>query len=58
MSLFLFDDVEAFKRYRKILLIALVSLFVIGFVFFSPLTYGLPLSSEQYDLRVWLKGWR
>lgn len=58
MSLFFFDGVEVLKRYRKMLLIALVSLFVIGFVFFSPLTYGLPLSSEQYDLRVWLKGWR
>lgn len=58
MSLFLFDGVEVLKRYRNILFIGLVSLFVIGFIFFSPLTYGFPLSSEQYDLRVWLKGWR
>ncbi|MGH7889181.1 MAG: phospholipid carrier-dependent glycosyltransferase, partial [Thermodesulfobacteriota bacterium] len=58
MSIFLFDGVEALKRYRKTLFIGLASLFVIGFIFFSPLTYGFPLSTEQFDLRVWLKGWR
>lgn len=30
----------------------------IVFVFFSPLTYGLPLSSSAYNLRVWLPSWR
>jgi dolichyl-phosphate-mannose--protein O-mannosyl transferase len=58
MSLFFFDGAEVLKRYRKILFIALMILFAIGYVFFSPLTYGLPLSSEQYDLRVWMKGWK
>ncbi len=58
VSIFLFDGVEVLKRYRKTLFIGLASLFVIGFIFFSPLTYGFPLSAEQFDLRVWFKAWR
>jgi len=57
MSLFFFDSFKNLKRYRIILLVALISLFVIGFIFFSPLTYGFPLNSEQYNLRIWFKGW-
>lgn len=30
----------------------------IAFIFFSPLTYGLNLSSESYETRVWLDSWR
>ena len=28
------------------------------FVYFAPLSYGLPLSDESYNARVWLPGWR
>ncbi|MEX1063965.1 MAG: phospholipid carrier-dependent glycosyltransferase [Candidatus Paceibacterota bacterium] len=29
-----------------------------AFLFFSPLTYGLPLSEKGYDARVWFATWR
>lgn len=41
---------------RIILIIAPVSL--IAFLFFAPLTYGLPLSQSAYILRVWIASWR
>ncbi|MBI2816356.1 MAG: phospholipid carrier-dependent glycosyltransferase [Acidobacteria bacterium] len=31
---------------------------IAAFLFFSPLTYGLPLSESSYDLRVWLPSWK
>ena len=31
---------------------------VAGFIYFAPLTYGLPLSPKAYDARVWLRNWR
>ena len=39
------------------IVLAFFALIIISFIFFSPLTYGLPLSPSQYDLRVWLKTW-
>jgi len=29
-----------------------------SFVFFAPLSYGLPLSNDAYDARVWFSSWR
>lgn len=29
-----------------------------GFLYFSPLTYGIPLTSDALDARMWLKSWR
>lgn len=37
---------------------AIVLLALLGFLFFLPLSYGLPLSSKAYELRVWLPSWR
>jgi dolichyl-phosphate-mannose-protein mannosyltransferase len=30
----------------------------ISFIFFAPLSYGLPLSAEQYKMRLWLDSWK
>ena len=57
MSLFIFDGFEKLKRFRMVIFLSLLVLFVSGFLFFMPLTYGLPLTDHQYSLRVWLKGW-
>ena len=38
-------------------ILAFFVLIIAGFVFFAPLTYGLPLNPSQYNLRVWLKTW-
>ncbi|HEX3036041.1 MAG TPA: phospholipid carrier-dependent glycosyltransferase [Thermodesulfobacteriota bacterium] len=60
MSLFFFDNIENNRQsqYTKILFVALIILFVVGFIFFMPLSYGLPLSSQEYELRNWLNGWK
>jgi dolichyl-phosphate-mannose--protein O-mannosyl transferase len=36
----------------------LVLLAAAGFVYFAPLTYGLPLPPADFDARMWLRGWR
>lgn len=30
----------------------------VAFIYFTPLTYGLPLSPKAYEARVWLPSWR
>jgi dolichyl-phosphate-mannose--protein O-mannosyl transferase len=45
-------------RYRGRLAIALLALAAAGFVYFAPLTYGLPLAPADFDARFWVKGWR
>ncbi|MBI4160349.1 MAG: phospholipid carrier-dependent glycosyltransferase [Candidatus Yanofskybacteria bacterium] len=42
---------------RKTAFAVLLALSVIAFVFFAPLTYGLPLSESGYNWRVWLGSW-
>lgn len=37
---------------------ALLALSIAGFLFFAPLTYGLPMPTKSYDLRNWLSSWR
>lgn len=38
-------------------LTCLVILAALSFIFFSPLSYGLNLSPDQYNLRVWFSSW-
>lgn len=42
---------------RQLAIGAILILVVLGFLFFAPLSYGLPLSEEAYKLRVWLPSW-
>lgn len=36
----------------------LLALALAAFVYFAPLTYGLSLSSDGFEARMWLRGWR
>lgn len=58
-SLFLFDGKRDLKlyQYRTAILVLMVILFIAGFWFFMPLSYGLPLTTDQYNLRLWFESW-
>lgn len=45
------------KKTKKICL-SLGLLALAAFIYFSPLSYGLPLSPDAYESRVWLGSWR
>lgn len=45
------------KSMGRRLMLIISALAAIAFVFFAPLSYGLPLSDVQYKLRVWLSSW-
>jgi dolichyl-phosphate-mannose-protein mannosyltransferase len=45
------------KKQQIYLTVACVVLCIALFAYFSPLTYGLPLTPDQYDSRVWFKTW-
>ncbi len=44
------------KRLRYF--IPLIALVIVTFIFFAPLSYGLPLSENDYSLRIWMQSWR
>ncbi len=58
MSFFITDKIDFSKRSGMLILSVISLFFLLGFLFFSPLTYGLPLSAESFDLRFWLKLWK
>jgi len=58
MSFFITDKIDFSKRSGTLILGVISLFFLLGFLFFSPLTYGLPLSAESFDLRFWLKLWK
>lgn len=54
---FLFDLIKN-EKYRKITILVAVGISLVTFIYFSPLTYGLELNSEQLNSRMWLSSWR
>ncbi len=56
---YLIENIQPFDKLmaRKIF-IGLAIASVAAFIYFAPLTYGLPLSQQAYDARVWLPSWR
>lgn len=45
--------------YRWKIIIVLTSILIIaGFIFFAPLSYGTPISTEGLNQRLWFSGWR
>lgn len=46
------------RSFKPIVYIGLASLATAGFVYFAPLTYGIPLTTSQLDAHMWLKHWR
>jgi dolichyl-phosphate-mannose-protein mannosyltransferase len=51
---YLIDKTQNKKRIFSILLV----ISILSFIFFSPLTYGLPLSEKAYHARLWLSSWQ
>lgn len=51
------DQIKKFKT-KIIVGLALIILFTSNFIFFSPLSYGLPLSPDAQNYRFWFTGWR
>jgi dolichyl-phosphate-mannose--protein O-mannosyl transferase len=45
-------------RSKKIISFIIVALTLIAFIYWSPMTYGLPLDKDQLEQRIWLPGWR
>jgi dolichyl-phosphate-mannose-protein mannosyltransferase len=53
---FLIDTIQGGRKYAAALLVLILALIL--FVFFSPLTYGTPLSDSQLQARMWFPTWR
>ena len=49
--------IDKLKEKKKIFTV-LIALSLISFIYFAPLTYGLPLSESGYNMRVWLSSWK
>lgn len=49
--------IDRVKR-KKIVFSVLLILSLAAFIFFAPLSYGLPLTDAAYNLRVWLPTWQ
>jgi dolichyl-phosphate-mannose-protein mannosyltransferase len=54
---FLFDRIAS-SQWRIVAGTVFLLLCFLSFVFFSPLTYGLPLSAHELSMRMWLASWR
>jgi len=52
-----FDSIRIRKNSRKIFTGIIIAA-IAAFLFFAPLTYGLPLSDKAYNARVWFANWR
>lgn len=48
--------IDQMKNKKRIFLI-LLAMSLAAFIFFAPLSYGLPLTEKAYNARVWLKTW-
>ncbi len=46
------------QKHTKKIFIGLTIASAVAFIYFAPLTYGLPLSQKAYDTHVWLPSWR
>ncbi|MDO8575560.1 MAG: phospholipid carrier-dependent glycosyltransferase [bacterium] len=58
MALVLIIDRISVRRTKYVLFGALLILSVASFTFFSPLTYGRPLTDSQLAHRIWFPSWR
>ncbi len=56
---YLIENIQPFDKLRaRKIFIGLTIASVAAFIYFAPLSYGLPLSQKAYDARVWLPSWR
>lgn len=56
-SLFLFDGIKFKPRTRLIVFASLLTVFIAGFLFIMPLSYGLKISPVEFSMRMWSTGW-
>jgi len=53
---YLVDRIDSY-RLRVSVVITVLVVSVLLYLFFAPLTYGLPLTGSAYNLRLWLPSW-
>jgi len=60
LSAFTLDSLTARFHYalRWLLVAVLVAVYAYGFWFWAPIVYGWPLTSEEYESRVWTQTWK
>ncbi len=46
------------NRYGFAIYVAIIVIIAITFLYFSPLTYGFPLTNDELNARMWLPSWR
>ena len=46
------------QEHAKKIFVGLAIVSVVAFIYFAPLTYGLPLNPKAYEARVWFPNWR
>jgi dolichyl-phosphate-mannose-protein mannosyltransferase len=46
------------KKHRNVIFTAVIAIASMGFIYFAPLTYGIPLAPNDLQERMWLKSWR
>lgn len=45
-------------NHKKYVSIVIFVIALAGFIFWSPLTYGIPITPHELDIRIWMVGWR
>lgn len=53
---YLIDEIKS-RKIQKATIAVLVLVSAIAFIYFSPLTYGLPLTRGEQEARFWFKSW-
>lgn len=56
ITAFMIDLLKSKTKYIFVAVIFIIAL--LSFFYWSPLTYGLPLTNEELTSRIWFKGWR
>lgn len=51
------EGLAAGRRHPRINLLLLLAIVALGFAYFAPLTYGMPLTASQMEQRQWLDVW-
>jgi dolichyl-phosphate-mannose--protein O-mannosyl transferase len=52
------DGLARSRWHTRINLLLYLGLVITGFLFFAPLTYGWPLTEQQFELRQWFDHWQ
>ena len=53
---FLLDSLQ--PPYKKALIAIIIALTLIAFIYWAPLTYGLPISQDRLSQLIWIPSWR